>query len=187
LKISVIRSNQNFISEISLFEINLFAIVVLSNICGGISMNLEKMSLEEIEKILEKHHPIRRWETEFAPEDVTIDDLNEEEIHKTRRKAIDLGRMSELINANTESILRELNLIKDGRLINAAVVLYGKNERLFIKYPQLIIRLARFKGIERKNIIDNRQYYGSAFDLLNRGEQFLLDFVPISTRLISWV
>lgn len=78
-----------------------------------------------------------------------------------------------------------MGLFDDGHLINAAVVLYGKSERLFPHYPQLSIRLARFRGSDRlTGFMDNRDYWGNAFDLLKRGELFLLDHIPISGRVV---
>lgn len=35
------------------------------------------------------------------------------------------------------------------------------------------------------DFIDNRQYWGHAFDLLRRGESFLLDHVPIAGRIVE--
>jgi ATP-dependent DNA helicase RecG len=88
-------------------------------------------------------------------------------------------------HTDSESILRGLGLFDDGHLINAAVALYGKSERLFVSYPQLSIRLARFRGTDRLGgFMDNRNYWGNGFDLLRRGESFLLDHVPISGRVV---
>lgn len=62
---------------------------------------------------------------------------------------------------------------------------YEKSERLFASYPQLAIRLARFRGTDRLGgFMDNRNYWGNGFDLSRRGESFLLDHVPISGRVV---
>jgi ATP-dependent DNA helicase RecG len=79
----------------------------------------------------------------------------------------------------------DLRLFDDGHLINAAVALYGKSERLFSNYPQLALRLARFRGSDRlTGFMDNRDYWGNAFNLLRRSELFLLDHVLIAGRMI---
>lgn len=145
------------------------------------------MPKEEYEKrILDKCHSHRRWENEIAPEWVTIQDLDEEAIQTTLYNAVKLGRMKQPTHTNSESILRGLGLFDGGHLINAAVALYGKSERLFSAFPQLSIRLARFRGADRlSGFMDNRDYWGHAFDLLKRGEMFLLDHIPISSRLVS--
>lgn len=144
------------------------------------------MPQEEYEvRILEKFHAHRRWENEFAPDWVTIQDLDEEEIQTTLASAIYLGRMKKPTHTDTKSILLGLELIKDGRLLNAAVALYGKSQRLFSSYTQLMVRVARFRGSTRiKGFKDNREYWGHAFNLLRHGEQFLMDHVPIPGRVV---
>jgi len=144
------------------------------------------MPRSEYEKrVLVKFHAHRRWENELAPDWVTIQDLDEDEIQATLQNAVALGRMKKPTHTDAESILRGLGLFDDGRLINAAVALYGKSERLFASYPQLTIRLARFRGTDRLGgFMDNRNYWGNGFDLSRRGESFLLDHVPISGRVV---
>ncbi|MGH2353263.1 MAG: ATP-binding protein, partial [Chloroflexota bacterium] len=83
------------------------------------------------------------------------------------------------------SILRGLGLIVDGKLLNAAVALYGKGQRLLPFYTQCALRLARFRGRSRlADFADNRQYWGHAFDLLRRAESFLLDHVSVAGRIV---
>ncbi|MGL5626547.1 MAG: hypothetical protein ACRDDW_03380 [Candidatus Rhabdochlamydia sp.] len=136
-------------------------------------------------RILDKFHAHRRWENEFAPEWVTVKDLDEEEIQITLQNAIKLGRMKNPTHTDSESILRGLGLFDNGHLINAAIALYGKSKKLFSNYPQLTLRLARFRGSDRlTGFMDNRDYWGNAFNLLRRSELFLLDHVPIAGRIV---
>jgi ATP-dependent DNA helicase RecG len=85
---------------------------------------------------------------------------------------------------DTKSILTGLGLIVDGKLTNAAVVLYGKAGKLESIYPQYSIRVARFRGTDRlADFSDNRHNWGHAFDLLRRGEMFLKDHIPIAGKV----
>jgi ATP-dependent DNA helicase RecG len=109
-----------------------------------------------------------------------------DEIQLTVDNAVDLGRLEPLKRRTTKAILTGLGLIVEGKLLNAAVALYGKTQRLQSLYPQCAIRLARFRGKDRLgDFIDNRQYWGHAFALLRRAETFLLDHVPIAGRVVS--
>ncbi len=136
-------------------------------------------------RLLERLHATRRWENEPVPDGVTIDDLDAEEIQITLDNAIRLGRLEATDRRDIESILRGLELIHDDKLLNAAVALYGKANRLKPLYPQLEIRLARFRGRNRlADFTDNRQYWGHAFSLLRRAESFLMDHVPIAGRVV---
>ena len=42
-------------------------------------------------------------------------------------------------------------------LFRAATVLFGSAERLEFEMPQCLLRVARFRGINRSNFLDNRQ------------------------------
>ncbi len=138
------------------------------------------------QRLLERLHATQRWENEPVPHGVTIDDLDTEEIQVTLDNAIRLGRLEAPGRRDTESILRGLELIHDGKLLNAAVAIYGRTDRLKPLYPQLEIRLARFRGNDRlADFADNRQYWGHAFSLLRRAESFLMDHVPIAGRVVS--
>lgn len=145
------------------------------------------MPREEFAKrLMEQVHANHRWENEPAPEWVQISDLDEEEVQITLKNAIKLGRMSPVKDDGTESILKGLKLIEDGQLLNAAVALYGKNERFVPQFPQLSVRLARFRGIDRlADFSDSREYCGHAFSLLRRSEGFLLDHMHIAGRVVS--
>ena len=138
------------------------------------------------QRVMEKCHATSRWENQPVPSGVTIADLDEDEIQLTVDNAVDLGRLEPLKRRTTKAILTGLGLIVEGKLINAAVALYGKSQRLHSLYPQCAIRLARFRGKDRLgDFIDNRQYWGHAFALLRRAETFLLDHVPIAGRVVS--
>ena len=137
-------------------------------------------------RLMERLHATTRWENQPVPKGVTVADLDAEEIRTTLRNAIDLGRLTAPKSRDLKSILRGLELIHDGKLLNAAVALYGKSERLRVLYPQFSARLARFRGVNRlADFTDNRHYWGHAFDLLRRGEGFLLDHVPIAGRVVE--
>ena len=145
------------------------------------------MPRDEYERrLVERLHATRRWENEPVAEGVSIDDLDAEEIQITLDNAIRLGRLEATDRRDTASILRGLELIREGHLLNAAVALYGKSGSLKTLYPQMSIRMARFRGKNRlADFADNRQYWGHAFALLRRAESFLMDHVPIAGRVVS--
>jgi len=135
---------------------------------------------------MERLHGIRRWENEAAPDWVSLSDLDEAEILRVDATAQQIGRIPARDGRSSEEILRGLGLIVEDRLLNAAVVLFGQSQRLLPYYPQLMVRLARFLGTTRlADFGDNRQYWGHIFEQLRRAEAFLLDHVPIASRVHS--
>jgi len=136
-------------------------------------------------RLMERLHATRRRGNEPVTDGVSMKDLDAEEIQITPDNAVRLGRLEAINRRDAVSILRGLELIRGGKLLNAAVALYGESDQLKTLYPQLGIRLARFRGKDRlADFADNRQYWGHAFTLLRRAESFLLDHVPIAGRVV---
>ncbi len=52
-----------------------------------------------------------------------------------------------------------------------------------VEYPQCLLRVARFRGITRTEFLDNRQFRGNAFELLRIAERFLIESLPIASRI----
>jgi ATP-dependent DNA helicase RecG len=130
-------------------------------------------------RLVERLHATRRWENEPVPEGVSIKDLDKQEIQITLDNAIRLGRLESSVRRDLPTILRGLELIREDKLLNAAVALYGKSDRLKSLYPQMGVRLARFRGVNRlADFSDNRQYWGHALSLLRRAESFLHESKP---------
>ena len=61
-------------------------------------------------------------------------------------------------------ILDRFGLRSGQTLINAAAVLFAKQESA--QYPQCQLRLARFRGIDKNEFLDQRQLNGNALYLL---------------------
>lgn len=135
--------------------------------------------------LTETMHPIRRWENQPAPPDVHITDLDDEEIQRTVDVAVQLGRLEPPRERDIEGLLRGFDLQIDNHLLNAAVVLFGKTSHLFSAYPQCLLQVARFRGVNRlADFADNRMFTGNIFELLRQAERFLRDHVPIAGRVI---
>ena len=82
------------------------------------------------------------------------------------------------------AILRGLSLLNQGVLLRAAVVLFGRGERLAAEYPQSLLRVARFVGVDKTEFRDNRQFRGHSFELLVAAERFLRSYVPVAGRVV---
>ena len=74
--------------------------------------------------------------------------------------------------------LDRLQLRVDGQLLNAAVVLFGR--KFMPYYPQCTVRLARFKGTDKSEFLDQRQLHGHAFQILDESMHFILRNIPIA-------
>ena len=143
-----------------------------------------QLSREEYGQILlEQLHSTVRWESEPAT-GWAIADLDATEIVRTLEEAIRRGRADDPGTRDLAEILRGLGLIKDGQILRAAVVLFARPDRLLPDYPQCLLRIARFKGTDKTEFLDNRQFQGNAFDLLMRADRFLRDNLPVAGRVV---
>ncbi len=135
-------------------------------------------------KIIEKVHRVHRWENEPAT-GFTIEDLDHEEIQFVINESIRRGRMDEPRSRSVRDILQGFNLINEGRLLNAAVVLFAKREKLMPFYPQCLLKMARFRGRDKNGLIDdNRQFIGNAFAVYTQAQRFILNHIPIASRFV---
>jgi ATP-dependent DNA helicase RecG len=132
--------------------------------------------------LLERLHGERRWENEPA-EGWSVADLDAAEIIRTLEESIRRGRVEDPGVRDPAEVLRGLGLMRDGQLLRAAAVLFGKAERLETTMPQCLLRVARFRGRDKTEFLDNRQFHGNAFDLLLRAERFLRDNLPVAGRV----
>ncbi len=141
-----------------------------------------QMSAEEYNHmLLERLHSDQRWENQPAV-GWSVDDLDIEEIQRTVYEAVQKGRMDDPGTRDPKDLLRGLKLYRDGIPWRAAVVLFGKAERIGFDMPQCLLRVARFRGDDRSEFLDNRQFRGHAFKLLRDAEHFVRDHNPIASR-----
>lgn len=140
------------------------------------------MSAEEYNRMLfERMHSEQRWENQPAV-GWTVKDLDESEILRALEEAIRRGRQDDPRTREPMDLLRGAGLLVDGDLSRAAVVLFGKRERIEADMTQCLLRVARFKGLDRSEFLDNRRFRGNAFTLLSAAERFLRDNNPVASR-----
>ena len=140
------------------------------------------MSADEYNRMLfERMHSEQRWENQPAA-GWSVNDLDVAEIRRTVSEAVRRGRLEEPVSGEPSDLLRGLGLLRDGVLLRAAAVLFGSTERLEFEMPQCLLRVARFRGTDRMEFLDNRQFNGNAFTLLSNAERFLRDTLPIAGR-----
>lgn len=134
--------------------------------------------------LLEEMHAIERWENQPA-KGWDVSRLDSREMVLTLEESIRRGRIDDPGTREPLEILRGLGLLVGGdRLSRAAVVLFCKDEEPQPDFPQLLLKVARFKGVNRDEFLDNRQFHGNAFALMRRAERFLIESLPVAGRIV---
>jgi ATP-dependent DNA helicase RecG len=82
-----------------------------------------------------------------------------------------------------KEILRELNLLADGAILNSALVLFGKHPQA--RYPQTRIRAAVYQTDKTGEFNDRRDFEGNLFTLLKDIESFLKKHIRIAASFPS--
>ena len=120
------------------------------------------------------------WEAIINP-DLKIEDLDENAIMGAVRNGIRGGRLPETtITESIPTILEKFDLLHNGKLNNAAAVLFG---RKFYGYPQCLLRMARFKGTSKEEFWDNQRIQGNIYNLLDAAMAFFFKHLSLSGKI----
>jgi ATP-dependent DNA helicase RecG len=112
-----------------------------------------------------------------------LDDLDQNLILNIIHKSIKEKRLAEVaMRENIPTVLEKLKLIEDGNIKNAAVALFGK--KFLPNYPQCQLKMARFKGIDRHEFLDNERLYGNIFEFLERAILFVNRHLPVAAKVV---
>lgn len=131
------------------------------------------------ERLRDSNPGFYSWEEQEA--EIGMDELDDEMIMNTVRGGVRGNRMSETaLNDTKENILVKFSLLQGGRLLNAAAVLFVRNN---LRYPQLKLRMARFKGSGKNMFGDNMLAEGNMFRLLDAGMAFFFKHLNLSGRV----
>jgi ATP-dependent DNA helicase RecG len=80
-------------------------------------------------------------------------------------------------------ILTHFDLIHEGSINNAAMVLFAK--KMPAVFSQCFIRMGRFVDETLDEVLDSRQVRGNAFQILNEAVEFVRRHLPVTSRYDS--
>jgi len=123
------------------------------------------------------------WEDRPAPE-YKVDDLDHNLLEGVVRKAVETHRMpEEALRQSIPQLLEALDLMPNGTLNNAAIVLFGK--KTSYNYPQCLLQMARFKGLDRNEFLDIDDAHGNVFELMDKAMLFIRRQLPVAAKIPS--
>jgi ATP-dependent DNA helicase RecG len=130
--------------------------------------------------LLNRAHSRRRWENQEA-EGTSLRDIDREEVFRVVESARAAGRLVEPVGKDLGRVLDRLGVRRGTTLLRAAVVLFGK--RFLPDFPQCELRLARFRGVDKTEFLDQRQIRAPAFKLLEEALLFCQRHLPLPGRI----
>lgn len=132
--------------------------------------------------LLEKTNKLQPWDLNQVSE-MSMQDLDSDEIIRALDESIRRGRTEAKFATNDPTLaLQAFGLLRNGKIINAAGVLFGKGS--LASLPQCLLRMARFRGLTKSEILDSRQIHGNAFIQLDAAEAFVMRHMSISSEFV---
>lgn len=129
----------------------------------------------------------RRFSWENTPNlEITKEDINTELLYQTLHDGIGSRRIhaSAMTLQDPEKIMLKLGVArKDGTIMNAANVLFGKEP--FMLHTQCKVRLARFEGIDKRVFRDQTVCEGNLFEQYDAVMDFCLKHLNLAGRMDS--
>ena len=125
------------------------------------------------------------WENTPNPE-ITVDDIDTELLYQTLHDGIGSRRIhaSAMTLQDPAKIMLKLGVArKDGMILNAANVLFGKEPTLL--HTQCKVRLARFEGVDKREFRDQTVCEGNLFEQYDAVMDFCLKHLNLSGRMDS--
>lgn len=141
------------------------------------------MPREMFNERLKDAHPTEfAWENQAALNFAT-EDLDESKIRGVVRLGVERGRMNAAALVEpVDMILEKWKLLKDGKPTNGAAALFAKEVK---SYSQFGLKMARFRGTDKNEFIDNKKVEGNFFELLDAGMEFLFKHLSISGKIVG--
>lgn len=134
----------------------------------------KQMSANEIEKfILEKNKDSIRWDYEICKE-ASLRDIDSKRLKWFLKEG---GKEFESI----ERSIKKLKLMKNGNLLNSAILLFGKKPQKFFQNVKL--RCAVFGSEDTSIDIDMKEFEGNIFELIENAEKYFLENIHIGMKL----
>lgn len=134
-----------------------------------------KISKDEYENtILDKHKEKLQFDTQIC-KSATWKDLEKEKVKQFLRTAKAERNFDVNPHISLKEAIARLGLVSEGKLLNTALLLFGKNPQKF--FSQVKIRCARFKGTEGLDFIDMKILEGTIPELRENAMKFAMQHI----------
>lgn len=142
----------------------------------------QRISVSEIRRLAREEKRRLRWD-ERTCEEASQEDVDEEKVRIFLKIAKEERNLKIRGNVPTKEVLTKLKLVKEDKLTNAGVLLFGKEPQRF--FAQSEVRCARFKGDEAvKPFVDMKVFGGDLLNHVDKALNFTLEHIPKSAWLI---
>ncbi len=144
----------------------------------------KQMKRSEYEKMLiDKSKTKLRFDTQIC-EGSNLKDIDEKRVRWFLKRTKAERNLDINIAIPIKEAMHRLKLTHNGRLTNAAILMFGDDPQKF--FIQARIRCARFKGIIAQDFIDMKVIDGNIIDQINNAEKFVLSHIKKAARIVMF-
>lgn len=126
-----------------------------------------QMTRYELRKLIEDQDYSFPWEKEVC--DLSLEDIDDETLKEYFLEAKSCGRLA-MDSYDKEALLTALDLYKNGKLVNAATALFGKEGKIGLK-------LACYATNEKLTFTDLKSLKGNVYSLIKEAETYVFNHI----------
>lgn len=164
--VNVLSYNGNDVIKVS-FSGNNKPYSAFGNFLIRVGTTNRKMTRDELIRLIQNNNYSVNWEGEVT--NCSLDDIDDITLRKYYNEATNCGRLS-LNSYDKEQLLSTLELVKNGKLINAAVALFGKDAGISLK-------LACFATDDKVTFTDLNLIKGNIYTLINEATTYISNHI----------
>ncbi len=110
--------------------------------------------------------------------DYSLDEIDEESVRRFIRRAVQKGRLAADDTADLSEILLKINLLVEGKLTNAAIVLFGKDPQKY--FTNALVRVLKFKN---EVSVSDRRIAGNLFRQAEEAEEAIKNSLNVKFEI----
>ncbi|MBZ2166125.1 putative DNA binding domain-containing protein [Methanobacterium sp. VT] len=142
----------------------------------------QRLSSSEIRRMVPDGHSGVYWDEKIC-ENALIEDIDIEKLKWFLKESNNERNRDLDPELPIKEVLNKLDLIKDNKLTNAAILLFGKDPQRFFRQAE--VQCARFKGTNPIDFADRKVFSGNIIDQRDKATDFVKDHIKLETTIIG--
>jgi len=142
----------------------------------------QKLSSTEIRSLITNEHAIKSLDEQVL-EEATFEDIDNKKLSNFLKIAILKRNLDLDPKTPVKEVLNRLDLIRNEKLTNAAILLFGLNPQKFIL--QAKTQCAKFKGTDTNEFDDMHDFDGSIIDQRDDAVRFAEKYIKRSAKIVG--
>ncbi len=154
-----------------------------SHVYKRVGKTNQRISSSEIRKLAKESGKRIYWDEQIC-QDANLKDIDEKKVRRFLRRARFERRLEIVPDISVREALERLNLIKNNKLTNAAILLFGKKPQKF--FLQAKLRCARYKGTTPITFVDLKIIEGDIIVQVEEAEKFFLSHIKKAAKIVGF-